>query len=396
MAIAIFGGTFDPFHYAHERIVGAVANLNYIDRLLVIPAGSPPHKQDRWISFASYRLAMAEISVKKIKKTSVSRFETIKAGNSFTVETIRYLKHKYKEDIYLIIGADSFLSFEKWYEFEEILSLAKLLVASRPGHKGLKSHKSYMAKKYRARVEFIDIEELDISSTELRSEFSNGDFEAIEINPEVKSFIVQNKIYDNKDLSKIFSSEQIDYLQEIERLMIPELSSYRAVHSINTMYQAIYIADLMGEDRWTAALAGLLHDCAKEINPSRYPQFLKNADKSFISAPSITHGPLGAYILDEKFKVNSEEIYNSIYYHSTLRKDFTKLDAIVYLADKTEPSRTYSEVEKFRKILDEDWLKALKKIVKSNIEKLEDRGKEVHPNTLEALERIKKLRKKTK
>ena len=389
MAIAIFGGTFDPFHDAHERIVRTVASLHYIDKVFVMPAGNPPHKPNQWISFASYRLAMVEAAVKNINKTSVARYELQKRGRSYTVETIRHFKEKHKEDVYIVIGADSFLEIEEWYKYKEILSLAKILVARRPGHKGLKKHKKYLKDKYKAKVRFIDIEESSISSSLLRRELENGDFSNPELNDRVKRLIENNKLYEKRNLEDIFTAKQIDQLQDYERVMLPHLSTYRAMHAVNTMYQAIYVAEKIGYDLWEAAVAGLLHDCAKEMNPKNYPDFLDWVDKSYIESEDLTHGPLGAYLLQPMFAIANPRIYDAIYYHTTLREDFSQLEGILYLADKSEPSRTFSGVEKIRAKIEQDPKKALKKAIKNNNAKLEKRGKKVHPFTIDALQAFK-------
>ncbi len=395
MAIAIFGGTFDPIHTAHENIVKAASSLSDVKKVIVIPAGNPPHKTDKWISFASYRLQMTEIAVASLKKVKVSRYEIKRKNKSYTLKTLKHFKKKYKdEEIYLIIGGDSFFAFEKWYKFEKILKIATLLVVERPGETGdLNKHKKYLENKYNAKVKFLKMETQEISSTELRNKLIKKDYDVAGLNPDVLSYIKRNKIYRKKrDLNKIFSEEQINGLREYERKLFSLLSTYRVGHCVNVMYKAIDIAEIMGEDLYTAAVAGLLHDSAKEIKTSDYQDFLDKADTSYIEIDKITHGPLAAYLLEPMFGIDDENIYNSIYYHSTLRGDLSKLDAIVYLADKTEPARKYNGVKKIRKLIKKNDIKAaLLLSLKLNADNLANNRQKAHKNSVAAYNKIKNM-----
>ena len=193
-------------------------------------------------------------------------------------------------------------------------------------------------------------------------------------------------------MDDIFTSEKIDILRKYESIFLKDLSTYRAVHSISTMYTAIELAKLMGENLWEAALAGLLHDSAKELKVEDYPEFWETADLEYITASTITHGPLGAYLLEDKFALKNERIYNAIYYHTTLREDVDNLDVIVYLADKAEPSREYEGVNKIRKLWKKDINKALIKAIKLSIKKLDSKGFTAHPETLKLLAKLKEAR----
>lgn len=395
MAIAIFGGTFDPIHIAHENIVKAVSNLNDVKKVLVVPAGNPPHKTDNWVSFASYRLQMTEIAVASLKKVKVSRYEIKRKNKSYTLKTLKHFKKKYKdEEIYLVIGGDSFFSFEKWYKFESILKIATLLVVKRPGESGnLNKHKKYLENKYEAKVKFLKMETQDISSTELRQKLIKKEYDIEGINENVLNYLKQNKIYRKKrDLNKIFSEEQINELREYERKLFSLLSTYRVGHCVNVMYKAIDIAETMGEDLYTAAVAGLLHDSSKEIKTSDYQDFLDKADASYVEIDKITHGPLAAYLLEPMFGISDENIYNSIYYHSTLRGDLSKLDAIVYLADKTEPARKYNGVKKIRKLIKKNDIKAaLLLSLKLNADNLANNRQKAHKNSVAAYNKIRSM-----
>lgn len=406
MNIALFGGSFDPFHRGHKRIVKALNKLDYIDKVYLMPAGQQPFKQDKFQSFASYRLAMAELACQKLDKVKVSRFEIEKKGMSYTSETLEKLSKK-ADKLYLAIGGDSLKTLETWHDAKTIFKLAHILVASRPGVSGLKKEKKYLEKKYGAKITFLKIKEKDVSSTEIRRIYKYEDPDSKEnkkflkksLNKPVRKFIKQNGIYKNKNLGKIFSGAKIDYLQDLERIIIQNLSTYRAVHSINTMYQAIYIAQRMDYDLWTAALAGLLHDSAKELKAEDYPEFMQYMQEkypSLLQAPALIHGPLAVYLMQKKLNIDDEEIHHAIFFHTILDRQVSPLDKIVYLADKTEASRGYPGVDDIRKLLDKDVNEALLLAIDLATKRLEEKGGSIHPNTRAAIKQIKADMKRSK
>jgi nicotinate-nucleotide adenylyltransferase len=132
--VAVFGGTFDPFHRGHRAILEAAVKA--ADRVLVVVAGRPPHKQDAAERTAfHHRVAMTRLGVEGLPRTEVLELEGRRQGPSYTIDTLEALSRSYPAGtrFLLVLGADSFQEFPTWKSWEAILERATLLVAMRPG-----------------------------------------------------------------------------------------------------------------------------------------------------------------------------------------------------------------------------------------------------------------------
>src|SRR5262245_4473291 len=132
--IAVFGGSFDPFHRAHRAIAEQV--LKVANRLIVVVSARPPHKAGaREPSPFHHRVALARLGVEGLPRTEVSELENRREGPSYTVDTLEALRRLYPPGTVfrLVLGADSFQEFPLWKDWEGILDRADLLVAARPG-----------------------------------------------------------------------------------------------------------------------------------------------------------------------------------------------------------------------------------------------------------------------
>ena len=150
-SIGAFGGTFDPIHNGHLEVARAVARHFELDRLLIIPAHRPPHKDPATISNAYHRYAMAVLASAEEPRLMASTIELERPDKPYTFETIERLVRLYAPGtrLFLIIGADSFAEIDTWREPERLLSSTNLIVAARPGGEISTAHLSASA---RARV----------------------------------------------------------------------------------------------------------------------------------------------------------------------------------------------------------------------------------------------------
>ena len=131
--MGIFGGTFDPIHYAHLRTAFELQQALRLKEIRFLPAGNPPHR-DQPIADAKLRLEMVQLAVAGQPGFLVDDREVRKAGPSYSVETLAELRHEYPDrSLCLIVGMDAFLSLPKWHQWQELLQLAHLVVAHRPG-----------------------------------------------------------------------------------------------------------------------------------------------------------------------------------------------------------------------------------------------------------------------
>lgn len=130
--IALFGGSFNPIHNGHLHLAQTVHQQCGLDRMLLMPSGTAPHKSSDAYAPAADRLAMCRLATEPYPWLEVSDYELTKPGKSYTVETLRYLHSRFPEDaLFLLTGSDMLLSFDSWYCWQEILTLAGLLCVSR-------------------------------------------------------------------------------------------------------------------------------------------------------------------------------------------------------------------------------------------------------------------------
>lgn len=176
-----------------------------------------------------------------------------------------------------------------------------------------------------------------------------------------------------------------DEYKEILKSMLDEK---RFNHSVGVSITAKEMAARFGADLYKAELAGLIHDCAKNIPyedlEATCESFGYTPDEIELKNPGLIHAPLGAKLITVLFGIEDEEIKNAVRRHTVAGKGMTKLDKIIYLADMIEPSRRYTEVEELRELaeenLDKAYLRALDYSLMFNISK----GVLIHPNTLYA------------
>jgi nicotinate-nucleotide adenylyltransferase len=131
--IGIFGGTFDPIHYGHLRTAFELQQALRLQEIRFLPAGNPPHRQQP-VANAPLRLQMVRAAIEGHRGFVADDREVRKQGPSYSVETLAELRKEFPErSLCLIVGMDAFLSLPKWHQWQELLQLAHLVVAHRPG-----------------------------------------------------------------------------------------------------------------------------------------------------------------------------------------------------------------------------------------------------------------------
>ena len=133
--IGIFGGTFDPIHYGHLRSAFEVLQALRFEEVRFIPCGDPPHRGATFAA-ANVRLAMVRAAISGQDGFACDEREIQRDGPSFTIDTLTALRGEYpRRSLGLILGMDAFLGLPQWYRWDEILNVAHIIVAHRPGWK---------------------------------------------------------------------------------------------------------------------------------------------------------------------------------------------------------------------------------------------------------------------
>jgi len=189
--IAIYGGTFDPIHYAHLVIAEHAVEQLKLDKIILVPSYVPPHKQNKVISQSSYRLKMTQMAVADNPNFEVSDYEINKKGTSFTVHTLEYFAAEYKidrENLYLIIGADNLNDFHKWKDPHRISELATLAFAKRPLYQITNDLNDF---------QYIELDSplLEISSSYIRELVKDGKSPRYLLPTKIIQFILENELY---------------------------------------------------------------------------------------------------------------------------------------------------------------------------------------------------------
>ena len=197
--IGLFGGSFNPIHNGHLHLADAARRALFLDQVLLMPAGEAPHKSSSAYAPAKDRLAMCRLAAKQHPWLSVSDYETQRTGKSYTVLTLRHL-HKKRPDVRwtLMIGSDMLLTFNQWYRWEEILSIAGLAAVSRnPGDLADLQSKAATLKTVcpQAEITVVQADALPLSSTQIREKLQNGADCSCLLPENVVQYIYRNGLY---------------------------------------------------------------------------------------------------------------------------------------------------------------------------------------------------------
>jgi nicotinate-nucleotide adenylyltransferase len=199
-ALGILGGTFDPIHDAHLAIAQAALEALDLETVLFVPAGMPPHKRDRVVTPPRHRVAMTELGVSGNLAFRVSRIELERAGPSYAVDTVEAIAHTSAADgrpAPVFIGSvETLRGLITWREPQRLLSLCRLAVAPRcghrrPGHEWLAEHFPGLE----SRVVFLDGPELGHSASDIRARVASGRSIRYLVPPAVDAYITRNRLY---------------------------------------------------------------------------------------------------------------------------------------------------------------------------------------------------------
>lgn len=205
----------------------------------------------------------------------------------------------------------------------------------------------------------------------------------------LKKFLGELNLIRKQSKKKEFTVD----INEMQSLLQTKLKPQRYAHCIGVMNTAVELAKRFNVDEKKAALAGLLHDCAREFETS---QLLAEAQKRHLyitdidrQLPILMHAPLGTAIAKEEYGVHDTAILKAIASHTVGGANMSNLDKIIYLADMIEPHRKYDEVDKLRQLaatkdLDTVMISAFDQSITFIMRK----GHTIHPYTVAARNEI--------
>jgi nicotinate-nucleotide adenylyltransferase len=169
--IGIFGGTFNPIHYGHLINIAAVRENFDLDLVLFVPVKEPVHKSLRDNILPDNRMKMTELAIAGEKHYKALDIEIKRESPSYTITTLEELKKIYcNDDLFLIIGSDSFNELDTWREYKKILLDYAIIVLQRPGDESLREDLLSIAKSVELQKGYM----IEISSSMIRDRVSRG------------------------------------------------------------------------------------------------------------------------------------------------------------------------------------------------------------------------------
>ena len=387
MRIGIYGGTFNPPHQGHLLAARFALEALELDRLFLIPTAEPPHKElPPGSPTPADRLAMTVIAADNLfcPGISVSDLELRRSGLSYTADTIEAIHRQYPQDeLWLLMGADMFLSIQNWHEPERIMAAAHLAGFARAADQEdvLDQQADWLQAKYGAKAQVLRLYDMaEISSTQLREMLLRDEGWEYLATP-VRGYILMHGLYGTHADLKHLSVE------DLRACSYSMVKAKRLAHIRGTEEEAVRLARRWGADEEQARKAGILHDCTKYLDLEEQLQLCEKygivLDELEQKAVKLLHAKTGAAIARHVFGM-PEAICSAIFWHTTGRADMTLLEKVLYMADYVEPNRRFEEVEELRRLAYSDLDAAVLRGCELSIADMAERGQPVHRNTREA------------
>ncbi len=206
--IGVFGGTFDPIHYGHLRTAFEMLEALRFGEVRFVPCGDPPHRGETFAD-AKLRYEMVRVATEQQSGFTVDDRELRRDGPSYSMDTLMTLCEEFPErSLGLILGMDAFLNLTTWHRWEEIIDVAHIVVAHRPGWRApdigplgeliaeFGTHRvDDLHETRQGRVHIHAVTQLEISSTEIRDLVAVGRDPRFLMPDEVRDAIARSQCY---------------------------------------------------------------------------------------------------------------------------------------------------------------------------------------------------------
>lgn len=383
MKTGIYGGTFNPIHRGHIHLLEEFTKRLSLDRVLLIPTRVPPHKAAPDLASGEDRLQMCRLAVGGRPHLQISDLELRREGKSFTAETLEELRELFpRDEFYLLMGEDMFLTVEHWYRPETIFSLAAVCATPRSLHGmgKLQMKQDEYQIRYGARCFLEDIPYLPVSSTQVREWVRMGKDITPLVPEAVADFIRERGIYRK-------GRETMDFSQ-LEGEVKTHLTERRFYHSQCVAEEAARLARRYGADVEKARLAGILHDIMKDTAPEEQLKILTDSGIILTDAQrrnrKLWHALSGAVYLQEKLGIEDREIVEAVECHTSGKGNMTLLDKVLFVADYISADRDYPGVEEMRRLADQSLEEAMVEGIRYTVDELMGQNLPVAAESIEA------------
>lgn len=192
--IGIMGGTFDPIHFGHLVTAEAARHRFGLDRVIFVPSGHPPHKQNRPVTPGAERLMMTLLATVANEHFIVSPWEVDRPQMSYTYDTMQAFHRQYGEqaELFFITGADAVLEIMQWRKIDELTDFCSFIAATRPGYR---LDGAALSPKLAEKVAFMEVPALAISSSDIRRRVRQGEPIKYLLPETVEMYIYKHGLY---------------------------------------------------------------------------------------------------------------------------------------------------------------------------------------------------------
>jgi len=181
---------------------------------------------------------------------------------------------------------------------------------------------------------------------------------------------------------------KLSIIDEIHYELKQNVTKHRYTHTLGVIDAAVYLAQKYNENEDAAYIAALFHDYAKDFSKEQLEEYIRQnnleVDEIMSNVYQLLHGKIAAHIAKHKFNIMDKNILNAIEYHTTGRKEMSKLEKIIYLADFIELGRTYMGVDELRIIAERNLDDAVLQALDNTINYVISMKNLLHTNTIEA------------
>lgn len=391
MKIGILGGTFDPIHNVHVEMAKAAKIQYNLDKVYLMPSAKLPHKDNNMITDSIHRINMINLAVEELENIEFSDFEMQLDEVTYTAITLEKFKDKHIDDeLFFIMGSDSIAAFLSWFQPEKIVSLAKLLVVKRDDESAdiMEEKISEIENMFNIEIGVISMNSSSISSSDIRLNKDNNLKNLVPV--KVYEYIIEHDLYKDIHINRAWNVNKI--IKDLEHVLKPS----RMKHTMGVAKTAKEMAESFGVNPNKAYLAGILHDCAKNLDDNRLFNMCseKNIPVTKFEEKSrfLLHAKIGEYLAENKYGISDKEVLSAIRWHTTGKANMSNLEKIVFCADYIEPNRYIQKnLEFLRSICNKDLDLLTYSILRDTIQYLTDKGEGIEEHTLEAYEYYKKV-----
>ena len=320
--LGVLGGTFDPIHEGHIALALSAIRQAGLNGVVLLPMARPAHREAD--ASAEDRLAMCRLAAAMDTRLHVS-LAGMAPGARYTFDTLAPLEKEFPKAAFtFIIGADKLPSLPYWHEADKLFGQCEFLCFPRSGVSMEEALQK--ARSAGARITVMPEFQTPYSASMIRTQTKQY-MDAPGLNRQVLCYMAEHALY------------QQDFLPKLKGMMNPR----RFQHTLGVRREAVRLADIHGLPIQRAALAGLLHDCAKgmplkDMRRVAMEQHITE-DENVLSSGALLHAPVGAYLAKTEFGIRDEEVLDAIRSHTVGRSGMSKLEMCIFVADATEEGR---------------------------------------------------------